>query len=325
MIFEFMLAKKQKKQAKLDQLWKSEEWVAQEKFDGTRFALLNGGFKSRRVSVKTNELVDRTGNVPHLVRELTGVLGTLDGTILDGEVVHPRGFGNCRSAMGSGVERAIQWQKKNGKVVYKIFDVVMLKGRKTWKLPYSERHSILRELIDNNQSDYLKIPRLYRGEKDKREIYAKIIERGGEGIILKDLNAIYEFGRSRSWIKVKKTETYDVIITGYEEANRWYAEPGETGADGKLYPDGRETKFYKKGWIGAIKFSWYKDGELVEAGQCSGVSDEVREEISNSRKAFLGKVIEVTCQEHLKTGGLRHPQFLRFRDDKNPRECVDDL
>lgn len=323
----FMLAKKGKAE-RVEELFKSSEWAAQEKFDGTRFQLFNGVLRSRKTSVFTNDYVDRTANVPHLLQTLKSHLGTLDGTIFDGEVVHSRGFGQCRSAMGSGPERAIEWQKKNGKVIYKIFDCIMYKGKEVWKQPYHERHKGLRKLfthVEGPALPYIKVPALAYSEREKRELYAKVIARGGEGIILKNLLAQYVFDRSKEWIKVKKTQTYDAVIVGYDDPKEWYAAPGETGADGKLYPEGRHTKFFLNKWIGAIKFGLYdaKKKQFVEVGQCSGVNEEVRKEISDNKKKFIGQVIEFTAQERMPTGGFRHPQFLRFRDDKNPQDCVE--
>ena len=61
--------------------------------------------------------------------------------------------------------------------------------------------------------------------------------------------------------------------------------------------------------------------KVLEVGECSGFDDELREELSHY--SYIGKVIEVKCNEVFKdTGKLRHPRFLRFRDDKDPLECT---
>ena len=59
---------------------------------------------------------------------------------------------------------------------------------------------------------------------------------------------------------------------------------------------------------------------LLYVGECSGFDDELREVLNET---YVGKVIEVKCNEIFKdTGKLRHPRFLRFRDDKDPDECT---
>lgn len=115
------------------------------------------------------------------------------------------------------------------------------------------------------------------------------------------------------------------------------------------------TKFKAKGWIGAIKFGVYKyftweelsrqfgdigietmldNGELkpckdggvmlVEVGKTSGMSDEVRQELSKNWFEYLYKVIEVKAQRIIdpKTGSLQHPRFSMFRPDKNDEMCT---
>lgn len=93
------------------------------------------------------------------------------------------------------------------------------------------------------------------------------------------------------------------------------------------------------------------DGKLVkvlEVGECSGFDEEVRallsfgylddddnqisvgyDGVESAEQAdlrpieWLNKVIEVKCNEIFKdTGKLRHPRFLRFREDKSPMECT---
>lgn len=61
--------------------------------------------------------------------------------------------------------------------------------------------------------------------------------------------------------------------------------------------------------------------KVLEVGECSGFDDELRANLSHYD--YKGKVIEVKCNEIFKdTGKLRHPRFLRFRDDKDPEECT---
>lgn len=105
------------------------------------------------------------------------------------------------------------------------------------------------------------------------------------------------------------------------------------------------TKFACKGWIGTIQFGivatdeeikeWEKKNKeeakvvelegkkLLYIGETSGITDELREKISNNKEKYIGKVIEIKAQEVIKkTGKMRHPRFLRFRNDKNLEDCI---
>lgn len=62
---------------------------------------------------------------------------------------------------------------------------------------------------------------------------------------------------------------------------------------------------------------------VLEVGECSGFDEETREMFSDDPKSWVGKVIEVKANEIFKdTGKLRHPRYLRCREDKSPIECT---
>lgn len=115
------------------------------------------------------------------------------------------------------------------------------------------------------------------------------------------------------------------------------------------YPDECRpvSKFYAKGWVGNIRFGVIitpeeieklpknkkfntevvrmecDDHLVLEVGECSGFDEETREWMTDHRAELRGSVIEVKANEIFKdTGKLRHPRFLRFRNDKSPLECT---
>jgi ATP-dependent DNA ligase len=283
--------------AELDAVWEDAGWVAEEKLDGARYILhllpnANRLF-SRRKSTVDGLRVERTDNVPHL-RDLKH---KLKGTILDGEIVVGK---HCRSndvarIMGSNCNRAAEVQEASGYVTYKVFDILVLKGTDLRNLPYHERYSILEEVLEELDSDYMEAPE--RATKNKKEFFERIIKAGGEGVILKDLEGRYiEGSRSTAWAKVKRESTWNVICTGFTRGKNAFADT-----------------------FGAIKLSMYKAGVLTEVGQCSGMTLEIRNAVHNDRQAYLGKVLEVTGQEFTSAGRIRHPRFKGWRMDVDPR------
>lgn len=112
--------------------------------------------------------------------------------------------------------------------------------------------------------------------EDTETIMRKAVRLGYEGVVLKDPDASYEAGR-RAWAKVKPEATEDLRVVGYLD-------------NGSLVVNRRGVK--------------------VTVG--IGLPRAVR----SAKAAMLGRLIEVRFQQVTEAGSLRHPVFLRLRDDK---------
>lgn len=300
-----------------DEYWDdNNEWIAEAKLDGSRYLWHiendRNYLTSRRISVKTGQYVEKSDCIPHL-RDLK--LKNFKSTIiLDGEIMVPNSWekisSSVTSIVGSLPERAIELQEEHGYLEYHIFDILFYEGEDCREYSLSKRQNFFKAVyyesyLFNNQ--YIKL--IESTMKDKKLYYEKIVKDGGEGVVLKNLNSIY----GKDWIKVKKEETWDVVIIGYKDAKE-YTE--------KVSGEKSISKFYERGWIGAIEFGQYKDGNLNSYGYCSGMTEDVRAEISNNKEKYIGQTIEMKAQQRLKSGHFRHPVFVRFRQDKSPEECI---
>lgn len=303
-----------------EELWKdkkfiSDDFLVERKMDGSRYLLYldkpgHSKLLSRRISDVTGEYVDKTLNVPHLTR--VDIPKAFWGTILDGEMVHPANekSESTTSIMGCAPDKAVARQKSLGWLQYHVYDIPrMSKEDLRERAMWSRRESL--ESIVAELESVIPIFEVQQFEAKKAEgLYKKIVAEGGEGVMLKEKEAHY----GKGWWKVKKVITQDVFIIGYEEPKKT-----STKTDGKV----SNTKFYDKGWIGALKLGMFRDGKIVEVGTCSGFPDDIREAISSNQKLYLNAVVEIKAQERTKTGAFRHPRFLKFREDKSFKQCVD--
>jgi ATP-dependent DNA ligase len=220
-----------------------------------------------------------------------------------------------------------------------IFDVLMINGRSEMNTTLEHRIAALHEILGYMNIPHLvEVPYVY-GTEAKYILLQNVMERGGEGIMLKNLDAIYEQDarHENNWYKVKKHDTWDVIIMGYTGSEKFYTgkeldswgfwirtsddvrlQGNYSGQDGYL----PVTKFYYYNWIGAIRFGMFRNGELIELGQTSGISEQIRMTLTIYGEKYIGTVMEIEAMEQLPSGAFRHPRFIRFRDDKRPMECI---
>lgn len=288
------------KSKKADKLWGDPNYVAEEKLDGWRFLMHFGRdlervyLTGRRVSKVTGLFSEKGELVPEL-----GILHDgLGYTVLDGEIMPPKGAGfrDMASIMNADRETARATIERLGMPTYHVFDLLFVNGEDIRERSFLERRENLERLMRRVGNDHVRLVEHHPVEKP---VYEMIVSGGGEGLIVKDIAAEYGSG----WYKIKKASTLDVVITGFTSAKF-----------------GRTGKY--EGQIGAAKVSVYlTNGTLCEVGQVSGMTDEVRLHMTHHPGEWIGKVIEIEAQEWAKDR-LRHPRYVRPRPDADARGCT---
>jgi DNA ligase-1 len=137
------------------------------------------------------------------------------------------------------------------------------------------------------------------GELQFKQFNKDAIEQGFEGIMIKDLNAVYECKRSVSWLKQKPFIEVSLSVTAVEEG---------TGKN--------------EGRLGALVCEGEDDGKQIVVNVGSGFSDDQRTEFWNYKDTMIGQVVEIRAdaatlnQDSSTVYSLRFPRFLRFRGFK---------
>lgn len=308
-----------KELAKLEKLFESDDYIADEKVDGCHYMMVACRFFS-------TEHIEKTDNYPHL-RDFFISLG-MPNLILDGEIFYPGKTSQyCTRVTGADPSTAESFQNKNGYIKYALHDMIRTpKG--TWLInePWYKRRPVLEYFYDKYikntpMAEHIVLTQWV--EKDKKKYADGIIADGGEGVILKKKNSLYVMGKKPAWIwvKYKLKDEADLIITGYEPAKVDYG-----GSDFDNWPywqDGKPvSKFHYMGWIGAIELSAYVNGQLTKICTCSGFDEEIRKKFTDNQAQYLNKVVKVTFMQKTEAGYPRSPRFESFHEGKTPFECI---
>ncbi len=222
-----------------------------------------------------------------------------------------------------------------------VFDVLFLKediSRKKFK----ERRKILEKMIKENSEIKTTEGIHVENAEELGKFFESCVERGLEGIMAKDLEAVYTAGaRKFAWIKLKRSykgsleDTIDVCIVGYYKGK------------------GQRTKFGLGALLSAV-YDKEKDEFKTVAKIGTGLSEEMLEKLEKMlKKEKIEKksarldslieadvwvepryVIEVLADEITKspmhTAGrekeeglaLRFPRMIKIRKDKNPEDST---
>jgi len=255
-------------------------------------------------------LLDFTGPTFHawtrsgrdIAESLAGWVTTFDpdpyaGLMLDAELGYPTcwfqiDYNMTARVLGSGPDVAIaKWEahmERRMNLAAFVFDVPTY-----IELTQSARNRMLATIIGNKDPLAEPICRVTELGPWNETKYEELVDRGAEGVMLKNAQAWYHYDArpTQTWYKVKKYETEDAVIVNFE--------PGQ----GKY-----------EGQIGNVVFQ-LEDGRV---GKCSGMDDATRRDMSDNRDDWLGRWIEVRFYGGVGRDkqGMRHPQFKRVRDDK---------
>jgi DNA ligase-1 len=275
-----------------------------ERVEGKEFALTTKIDGGRIIAIKENGQVSfftRAGQkyegLVDLENELKAV--SADNFVLDGEItlLDPKGLSSKDQ-----YKETMKITRKDGEkhgVKMLVFDYMPVANFKMQNCPvqYSTRRSCLTAMFDIDTFKYFELlPVIYKGSDTSMitKCLDEAIADGQEGIMINICDAPYEFKRTTNLLKVKKMQTLDLQIIGFEEGT------------GRL-----------AGTLGAILVK-YKDGNVVKVG--SGFTDWLRTEIWNNQSKYLNAICEISYFEETTNadGGisLRFPIFKDFRTDK---------
>ena len=240
-------------------------------------------------------------NFGHIEKEIVDTLASkfTESMVLDGEMVS-----SSFQALMKQVHRKDNVEATDAK--FALFDVLTLKEfmQGQSELGCWDRHLQLQDLLadakeDSNMFVVDKVECNFdteEGQKIFKEYNAMAIEKGFEGIMIKDRDAPYECKRSHFMLKAKPFIEVSLEVVNTEEG---------TGRN--------------EGKLGALICEGTDDGKFIRVNVGSGLTDDNRDEFWASKDKLVGQIIEVRAdaitknQDAENEWSLRFPRFLRFR------------
>ena len=219
------------------------------------------------------------------------------GFVLDGEV------------MGQSFQDLMKQARRKSDVqtdsmVYNVFDIIDLEAFETgtWNKTQADRTTIIenfRILLEGTGcikvSDGFNVDLdTEQGHKELDAYFEKAVSEGLEGIMIKDVDAVYSCKRTDAWLKLKPALTVDLTVIDVEEGT------------------GRNA-----GRMGALVCEGVDMGLKINVNVGSGYSDTQRDEYWDARADIVGQVVEVMAdsvtQNQDGSFSMRFPRFVRFR------------
>ena len=271
------------------------------KLDGVRvITIINAENKTATMYSRNGKLLENFG---HITTALEANIELFERSIvLDGEMVS-----SSFQALMKQVHRKSDVQSEDARLM--LFDILPLsefqKGKSV--LGQKRRSNLLRSMkptfekvgsIDIIPQIEVELDTAV-GELQFKQYNKDAIEAGFEGIMIKDVDAIYECKRSVSWLKQKPFIEVSLAVVAVEEG---------TGKN--------------EGRMGALICEGEDDGKAIAVNVGSGFTDDQRIEFWANKESLVGQIVEVRAdaatisQDSESTWSLRFPRFLRFRGFK---------
>ena len=284
-------------------------WFFEVKYDGYRVI---AACEAGRARLFYRSGRDATALFPEIAAALAAL--PVSHAVLDGELVVHDAAGRPSFQMLQGRAHATPREAARAAVetpaALAIFDGLGIGDLDLRPLPLRTRKRLIARLVPPIGPLQL----APHWEERGRVVFAEIEKLGLEGMVAKRADAPYRAGRSPAWRKVRIQKTGDFAVVG------WSAPRGARSGFGALHVAARDADGLR--YVGRVG-SGFTDKQLVairgalEADErktppCGGSLPGAR----GSRWVEPRLVVEVRFTEWTADGSLRHPVFLRVRDDK---------
>ena len=296
-----------------DQPFNRPGWTWEPKLDGYRVLAF---IDARGVKLRSRREMDLSDTFPRLVAELRNQ--AVDGMILDGELIafdasgRPS-FNALQNRVQLKTEREIAAADRSVPLILYCFDLLYFGGIDLRGSAYRDRRRYLAQCLLPSP-----LLQLVHAADDGIAMQEAALASGFEGVIGKRTDSCYEAGRrSASWVKIKPTQSAEFVIGGYTKGK------GSRAPLGALlvgYWDKNRLRFASHVGSGFDEQTLAQLKERLEPLKRSTCPFDEKPELPNPTTWVEPKLVaEVRFHSWTEDDHLRHPIFLRLRDDVDPK------
>ena len=266
-------------------------YAATPKIDGIRFLMVGGAALTRSFKPIRNEYLQKilSSNLPEGI---------------DGELTSGSTFQECSSIM-----------RIKGEPDFKVWIFDFVNPNDEIK-PYKERMNELRKFESFNIPSYeILFPTIVSNQEQIDQLMINNLNAGYEGLMLRDPNGIYKFGRSsvkeNILLKVKEFMDDEAEIIAFRE-KMVNTNEGLKDNFGRTKRSSCQDGLKPSGTLGGFIL---RNSEGLEFSCGSGLNDALRDEIWKNQSKYLGKLVKYKYMSKGIKELPRHPVFIGFRDE----------
>ena len=312
----------------VDDIPTGDEWQYEPKWDGFRCLVFRDGdqiyLQSKNGQPLARYFPDVVTNVAKLPQR---------SFVLDGELVIPvdgaLSFDELQLRLHPAASR-VQKLAAAHPAVYIVFDLLGEDSKSYLNVNLDERRKLLAKFARSNLRSVKNI-RLSPATTDYN-IANNWFRKSGrdlDGIVAKRLDAAYASGERTAAVKIKQIRTADCVVGGFR-----YATGARVIGSLLLGLYGADRLLHHVGFISGFKAS--ERGALTRkferlkkppgfTGNAPGGPSRWSTERTGEWEPLAPKIVVEVAYDHFTGGRFRHgTKFLRWRPDKDPRQCTMD-
>lgn len=275
--------------------------MASTKLDGIRAVVLNGKLLSRSLKPIKNKYTRSLFEKP----EYEG----LDGELIVGSPTDPKCFNKTTSG--------VMTEEGEPNVHYYVFDQIPEYSGQPENTPFKSRFNDLQESMPMEHVVLVQ-QKLVWNLPELEEFEKQCLKQGYEGVIIKDLNSPYKYGRSTLregyMLKIKRYKDAEAKILSVEEL---LSNTNEATRDelGKVKRSNHKSGMVPQDTLGSLVVQDLKTGTQFNIG--TGFDEELRGTLWKNKSRIIGKIVKYKYFDYGSIDKPRHPVFLGFRDEED--------